>query len=337
MSPDLPNLIVAAKSPKEHFAAILPLHYDDPNHPTDRERSRLENSVILLCSKWEDLVELLNDPVQYFKDKQTEWSQALPYGKARYEFNLKAPVTALIQPGKVEPRKRAQFNTFLAQKAALDSGMEFLDFVDHPDSAAALTRAQSQFETIGGFIAEFALGTSVLIIHYWPPKNPGEPRLKDCFTRATVGMMPGPKGVSPDDPDASGTLHIDIEHKKCDIARDTANLIVDMLESRESLLAFLNTEDNVESGVVNMEPLGSTIRIPDHGEPVGLPASGGDPVFAIDTTVPFTIYVEELSAEKRGCTCCNHFVVQKDGRFFLSHATLKGYPLCNCAQTGTNA
>lgn len=279
----------------QSFASVIPLNYDP---------DRTEHTVIFCSTNWEELVDLLEDPVAFFIKKQSEFSNPETDKQPWY---LRRPVTAIVQPGGRRKPNSKRLLAMFQNKNAANQTKE----AEKSDEQRAMNRA---FET-GAFFAEFAICTGILIVHYWPPLKRAEPRFKHPFTPATFGLVKGPNNKP------IGTLHFDIE-KPLDgklSKRDHAELAVDCLESRSRIMrAGLNRNKHLfEQGVADLRTSEEKVVVPDQPDSVETTTNEQKTRFTLKERGQFfkfpdgrsdqpTIVMDGLSPEfEEGILCCN--------------------------------
>lgn len=203
-------------------ATVLPLDYD----------SREEHLVVYFSTGWEELVEILTDPVQAFERRQRLWSfdslDALPW-------SLEPPIVARLKNGYGDPRGLGLFSA---------ASTTFLG----ADMAAAPTPA---IFPDGAFIAEFAVQTRTLTIYFFPPA-PGLDHARGRFGTGTAPPAPRPRfggALTTITVGALGSdlqsIHFDIQESKnakqrSISARTRAEFCVDLMENPFSLIDQLN-------------------------------------------------------------------------------------------------
>lgn len=231
------------------FAATIPLNYE----------VHQEHSLLFLDLNWEELVELLCSPKEFFQEKQALW------GEQSVPWSVPNSVTVILEPALLNPELNAALH-------AADRGGE-----------TPPTRSSNTWEEFlidawrrdtelrkGFFFVEYAIRTSIVTISYMPPydvKIGAVPPPKRDFgeiTKATISTMDF-KGIS------YGTVHFDLYRQIPSVQNvdgspvtplQRANFIVSMLESREDIARRLSEED----GFVFKYDLvseGETIVIPD--------------------------------------------------------------------------
>lgn len=279
------------EEPPVERATILPLDYTD---------LRSEHSIMYFSSRWESLVGLLEDPYATMRRIQEQFRQE---GERHFCWRLSAPVTVIVQPGEPiedskapEPkamlgsmnvRAAIQLENILSEHLSKTKGVEWESIQEdsHDDLADLIAKAQAK----GCFLAEFAVDTAIMLVWYWPPREPSsERRLTKKFTRGVIGMMPGRRRV--------GTLHIDVgtDDEDPPTALDRAHLIVDLLESRDWFIDEMKSRTDFQMGKVPMARKGDVIAIPDKPM-VGTFRDLVDNDLGQDPQVRPTIIVERLS------------------------------------------
>jgi len=301
-------------------ATVLPLDYD----------SREEHLVVYFSSDWEELVEILTDPIQAFERRQRLWSFDSLDALA---WSLEAPIVARLKNGYGDPRGIRLFlaasTTFLGvETAAPPTPAVFVD---------------------GAFIAEFAVRTRTLTIYFFPPTAgldhargrfgsgtappAPRPRFGGALTTVTVGELePGLQSV-----------HFDIQESKnakqrSITSKTRAEFCVDMMENPFSLIDQLNAHKVISySGQMRLQ--GSTIFTKPTPDSSGRRAFGIHPPSSPTIWERFPqITVEGLSwdgwnqsrqGDEATACVCGHASGQTEGdKIVIEELVMKLYPVC---------
>ncbi|HLO99107.1 MAG TPA: hypothetical protein VK171_10980 [Fimbriimonas sp.] len=246
---------------KKALAARLTLHKD---------ATRSEEMYYYLCFDWEQLVNLLTDPVTYFATLLTP-----PGGNPSPKDALRAPVTACIRPAKPGMKewvervaKGGPGRPFTGMKADEESVVSYVASIfigamdlDHDGIKGMFESPAAELDTHarrvalmegligiedGWFLAEFANRTHVVTIHYFKPTTPLKTRYTKGYTESTICQI--------GDADF-GHVHFDLdlahdEHFEENVAR----YIVDLLEDDGvRQCAEMDKQTHVERG--SIEPV----------------------------------------------------------------------------------
>ena len=298
----MPLLIIELQkqmpNPVPSCASVIPLDYG--NH--------LEYSIMLV-DEWGELHKLLAHPVKYLKRRQTGWAQAprppLPLPRLPGAFAPPAPTGPI--PWLLKTIVMAEIRPLTDRP---DLAPIVLDVLGNPSFGAYTVRGrESAWETFvfnnweknfpgGFFIAEFAANTALLQIAYLPPwkfqgrtyfrsvKDPaafgGRTNYFMDFTPATIGYLGG-QNVS-----LGAVIHQDLKAPNnhpmpIPNQADRANLIVDLLGSREWYVGWLNANPSYSTTYalesLQVPPsLPSTITIQ---RPQNVPVGGINPPIGI--------------------------------------------------------
>lgn len=219
------------------LAARLTLHKDD---------HRSEEMYYYMCFEWEQLVDLLKDPAEFFKSFLTKRGSTNPID------TLATPVTASIRPAdrsllglpgsvihdldtdeKVLKASEPKSQLASLTRFFMDSLLEDNNFVDSLDRGLhefsnpvrSLVMQEKLLDLDGGwFLAEFANRTHFMTIYYCCPKARSPRRYQRPFTEPTVCKVGS---------GSFGQLHfdLDLEHDE-EFELNVAKYVVDMLEDQ---------------------------------------------------------------------------------------------------------
>ncbi len=307
-----------ASNPILRAATVLPLDYD----------SREEHLVIYFSTGWEELVEILTDPISAFEKRQRLWSfdslDALPW-------SLEPPIVGRLKFGYGDPRGigllSAAGSAFLTTAEAAAPSLTFPD---------------------GAFLAEFAVRTRALTIFFFPPASgldhargrfgtgtappAPRPRFDGALTTVTVGAL------------GSGlrSIHFDIQASKnakhrSITAKSRAEFCVDLIENPFSLVDPLNAQKVIgyaaqlvaqgSTIVTKPNPSSSarkdfTVRAPNSTNWDGFPA------ITIEGLSSNEWNQSKEGAEVTMCVCGHGSGQEVGNNIVLDELEIKLYPVC---------
>ena len=203
---------------QENRAVIVNLHYD-PNMSTS---GRTEHSVVYISFIWNELFEIFADPRTFLSWKRGRFNPA-PSNRGIKPFRFKDGPTIVVDA------LRANVARALPLLGLFGANFRKAESQDQFES-----KLEELFEGVGGFIADFAVDTSLLNILYHPPKRQTVRRTLD-LTPVTLAQIEN---------SALAHLHFDLikpEGRDYD-HRDFAALAVDYLEGQEEILSTVPME-----------------------------------------------------------------------------------------------
>lgn len=300
-------------------ATVLPLDYD----------SREEHLVVYFSTGWEELVEILTDPVQALEKRQRLWSfdslDALPW-------SLEPPIVARLKYGYGDPR-----------------GSGLFGFVSSTFPGAEMAAAPPTGYPDGAFVAEFAVRTRTLTIYFLPPA-PGLDHARGRFGTGTAPPAPRPRFGGALTTITVGALGRDLQSVHFDIqesknakhrsisAKTRAEFCVDLMENPFSLIDQLNTHKVISYSGQFMAQGTTIVTKPQ-------PDSSARRNFSIHPPSSPTawekfpqITVEGLSwngwsqspdgDEPLLCVCGHASGQTEDGKIIVEELVMKLYPVC---------
>lgn len=256
--------------------------------PLNFGNGRKEFNIIGFSNNLDQLVNVLEDPVSFFRTVQAQFGYDASVSKSQqFPWSLRPPVTAILRPGYPKVGATAEDSSNLRFAKAVN-------FAGYSLEGRTLGQLLATFQAdhkFGAFFAEFALNTRTLFITYFEPRldlddDPIPHRYQGGITPVTKSEIADP--ISPVGPQAY--LHFDLM-KAGDIVTplDRANYIVSYIEDRDFLRKTLEKESNITTSSSMMTlPGGATFK--PSPSSVGLA-----PPYKSRTTLLPTITVEGLS------------------------------------------
>lgn len=182
----------------DRYAALLPM---------DFALDRQEISVVYFSPYWDDVAELVKDPVAFLANAGTKWPQAIEPGPV--EWTLLPPATIMFEWVGRSPvglmRTLSAIQTMSAEGAQqIPAGTNF--------GSSSTTEMLDQLSDDGFMLLEFSLNTHTVTVRYHPPQPPKDPapdvdQLADIkFTNASFVLLHNPD----EEKQAAVSVHFDI-------------------------------------------------------------------------------------------------------------------------------
>lgn len=301
-------------------AAILPLNYTPP---------RVEHSVHYFHKDWDDLIDLLEFPVEHIRCMKRRW-------KTELDWKLLGPISAHLECGYrnwstvinlcnyflKDSSTTSQFQSSMAPEVFVETadGVRLAD-----PSTMQMKNLMALFEKLiahlssGGYIVEFALLTHTLTIQYFPPLSKVESwRFNvDCLEPATLAGCP----VAP-------RLHFDIGQD----SRERANFVVDYILNPEPIVECLNYSKIRTVPVKLIEEGSDLLEIPapkpeKPKKPFKALRLGTGSANILELLTYPTIVVEGLSGPGSDscCVCCDVSIGEVDHYYYMDSVLVKCY------------
>jgi hypothetical protein len=247
-------------------ATIVTLDYG-----VDRE----EYSVIYIGETWGDLWRMLVDPSTWFRAQESGWTQ-IPSPPAAKPFALNRPAVVILE------YMDASDEVFARCAGLAGIGAKVED--THETRTGAI---KARFPN-GGFIAEFAVDTSVLTVRYSDPPS-------SATTQHFRGEILPPSIARINGTDV-GNIHFDIGIG----ILERADSVMDYIEDRSRACAAIANHPSLEAGEAFLVPRPGPIK----RDPLTRPPQR--PTFAPDPLVRFPRVTIEgaSSATPEKCWVC---------------------------------
>ncbi len=312
------------------LSAIIPLDFG----------TKVEHTVVIFEPDWTQLIPFLTDPQTYIKKASKRWKQ-----DAKLSWDLNTPATAWIKPVTTDLPTMVRW---LELGAFL--GWEGIPQQPYGTTDAATTLNYTFHELWnnnqdvqkGCFLIEFAIDTSVVTISYLPPKalqlnppTPAQRHYQGTFSNATVSECSTATPLTM----SSAVVHLDLaKSAKGKAASDRAEVIVDLMESRQWFIDLLNNRScftvdfaltpekevlkvapepakampkrkfvlpsQLTAQPIRMQPLSEGNPSPIGQAVVNFPGQADPPTIPTSTFQDLpTIIVDNLQAAPTACTC----------------------------------